>query len=622
MKTKGIPIWEQYLEHIVLGVAFLVLVGFTAMQFVGSPNTVEVAGVGKVGPSDVDQVLESKAQEIAGTIQGPAVNLPDPVPVLAKFEESKGASISPSPALKFVWEPRISPVAGDTLTIRDRLFVVPAIAAPFDPINKQYFDTLPEETVAEFPDLLKVLPSSAPYDISWITAAAKFNAQDILRQFGSVGPNGEAPLPPRWFDSTVFLVEVRIEREELVDGKWGQSTLLEPIPGQLSFRTEMAGRVDASTRDLILSEVSTPAGRNSLIRPEFYTGAAAAWAPPGEVHEAVAAAANEDPAITDLKNKLARDRKEHERIKKRFEELGCPAEEPPKPDAPKPGTQPPPARGGGSAGGGEGAGSGGGRQIGSGPAKPTTPSNERECRRLRAKLKNLTEQIARVETQLAELEAAAPQVEEAPPEEAERLDEMVIWGHDINIRAGATYRYRFVVEVYNPLFLRANDLMSAQKHMAEQFALASAASEWSMPITADPPLRLFVTNARPAAQNTGLGQLPAGSALAEVYRFRDGRWWQENFSVQPGEQIGGVKGKQASVDYSTDWFVLDVVPEIAVDAEELSKGLGAVVLLQSLSEEGVTQRRWPRDDAADPERAYLRQEVQAAKTSDTVAKVK
>ena len=42
MKTKGIPFWEQHLEHIVLGVAVLVLIGFTAMQLnmvVGTNDT-------------------------------------------------------------------------------------------------------------------------------------------------------------------------------------------------------------------------------------------------------------------------------------------------------------------------------------------------------------------------------------------------------------------------------------------------------------------------------------------------------------------------------------------------------------------------------------------------------
>lgn len=618
MKTKGIPIWEQYLEHIVLGVAFLVLVGFTAMQFIGSPNAVEVVGVGKVGPGEIDRILEVKAQEISGSIQQDAVKLPDPAPVLAKFAERKDAPVSPKPVLQYAFGPKISPVASEALPIADRLFVVPSIAAPFDPILQQYFDTLNEETVSEFPELAKVLPSTAPYDITWITAAAKFNAAEVLKQFGSVGPNGEAPLPPRWYENTVFFIDVRIEREELVAGKWQQSTLLEPIPGQLTFRPHITGRVDAAMRDQILGHVSTPVGRNAVIRPEFYTGAAAAWAPPSDEEQVVTAATEEELAILDLKAKLARDRKELERVQKRFTELGCPAEEPPKQEGPKPGAPAPPRTGGG-AGGGEGFGSGGGRQVG-GPAKPATPTNERECRGLRNKLKRLKEQVERVEGELAKREAAAPAKDEIQADEPERLDDLLIWGHDINIQPGRTYRYRFVVEIFNPLFLRGNELLPAQRHLAEQFTLASAASEWSAPIVADPPLRLFVTNAKPVG--TALGQLPAGTASAEVFRFRDGRWWQESFTVQPGERIGGVKGRQSTIDYSTDWFVLDVLPDISADQNELAQGLGAIVLLQSLSEDGVTQTRMPRMDASDPERAYLRQEVQAAKSADSVASIK
>ena len=620
MKTKGIPIWEQYLEHIVLGVAFLVLIGFTAMQFIGAPNAAEVPGVGKVGPAEIDGLLEDKAQEVASSISDPPIDLPQPAPVLANFQEMKAASISNSKSLAYVWEPRISPVAGEVAMVGSGAFVVPSIGAPFDVIGKQYFDTLTEEIVSEFPDLRKSLPEAAPYDISWITAAAKFNAQDILKQWSAGGPNGEVALPPRWYDNTVYFVDVRIEREELVGGKWVQSTMLEPIPGQLSYRADMQSRVDAAMRDQILSDVSTPAGKNSLLRPEFYAGAASAWAPPGQIEQAILAAGNEDPAIVDLKTKLARDRKELDRVKKRFEELGCPAEAPPKKDEPKrPGSgssAPPPTPGGG-----EGAGSGGGRQIGTTKPPPTEENNERQCRGLRARLKTLTEQVTRVEEQLAKLQAEAPAVAEVV-EEVEQLDEIAIWGHDINIRPGNVYRYRFVVEIYNPLFLRANDLLPAQKQLAEQFAIASAASDWSAPITAEPPLRLFVTNARPAEQSTALGQLPSGSAVAEVYRFRDGRWWQKGFNVQPGERIGAVDGKQSPVDYSTDWFVLDVVPEVAVDANQMSQGLGAIVLLQSLTDEGVLQTRLPRHDINDAERAYLRQEVQASKPADTVASTK
>ena len=180
MKTKGIPIWEQYLEHIVLGLAFLVLVGFTAMQFIGSPSAVEVSGVGTVKPGTVDQLLEKKAQDISGTIGGGEIPLPAPEPVLAKFQEKLESPVSPRPSLQYALAPRISPVPSDILPVTDRLFVVPKIAAPVDLITKQYFDTLAEETVSENPDLRDVLPPEAPFDITWITAAAKFNVADVL----------------------------------------------------------------------------------------------------------------------------------------------------------------------------------------------------------------------------------------------------------------------------------------------------------------------------------------------------------------------------------------------------------------------------------------------------------
>ena len=36
-KIKGIPLWEQYIEFVVIGAVALLLVAFIAMQFVAGP---------------------------------------------------------------------------------------------------------------------------------------------------------------------------------------------------------------------------------------------------------------------------------------------------------------------------------------------------------------------------------------------------------------------------------------------------------------------------------------------------------------------------------------------------------------------------------------------------------
>ena len=43
MQRKGISIWEAHLEHLVLGAAVLFFLVFTALQFLGQPNSVELS---------------------------------------------------------------------------------------------------------------------------------------------------------------------------------------------------------------------------------------------------------------------------------------------------------------------------------------------------------------------------------------------------------------------------------------------------------------------------------------------------------------------------------------------------------------------------------------------------
>src|ERR1043165_3802105 len=205
MKTKGIPFWEQHLEHFVVAIAVLVLLGFAAMQFTGDPNSVDIPGSGKVGPGQIDPLLETKAKSILDKIGGPALEVPKPAPALETFNSKKLASISPQPTLP-VPSPRLSPFGNIVTPAADRPFMVAQVPACRDLLTHQYFDTLSQETVNEHEALKKSLPEAAPYDISWITVASTFDVAAVLKQFGEPGPKGEAPLPPKWYNNRVDFV--------------------------------------------------------------------------------------------------------------------------------------------------------------------------------------------------------------------------------------------------------------------------------------------------------------------------------------------------------------------------------------------------------------------------------
>src|SRR5438046_2932891 len=117
MKTKGIAFWEQHLEHMVVALAALVLIGFVALQFVGNPNSVPLPQ-GKqremVGPATVDPLLADKANDLLRKMSPDTDSgvLPNPVPLETKFNDLKVASVSPAPAMAVAFEPNIHPLGG------------------------------------------------------------------------------------------------------------------------------------------------------------------------------------------------------------------------------------------------------------------------------------------------------------------------------------------------------------------------------------------------------------------------------------------------------------------------------------------------------------------------------
>src|SRR5436190_3220531 len=205
MKTKGIKFWEQHLEHMVLALSVLILLGFAALQFVGSPNSIPLPQ-GKQGqtvaPGEVDDLLAKKATDLQATMQNTtSVKLPDPVMMAPKFDQLKIASVNPSQTM-FVAGSRVHPGDIGEMPTPGNPFVVAKIPAPYNVATEQYFDMLLPEVVEENPELKKILQQQ-PYDIMWVTASATFNMGEVLKQFRTKGPNGEAALPPSWYNDRV-----------------------------------------------------------------------------------------------------------------------------------------------------------------------------------------------------------------------------------------------------------------------------------------------------------------------------------------------------------------------------------------------------------------------------------
>jgi hypothetical protein len=283
---------------------------------------------------------------------------------------------------------------------------------------------------------------------------------------------------------------------------------------------------------------------------------------------------------------------------------------------------------GGSSGSGPGAPGGGGELSGQGGGagrnNPTGNTNNEQnvqkCRQLFRQRDVLDRQIEKLRKELEELGVALQQQDAAAaPVDPMQQDELVIWAHDLDVQPGRTYRYRFIVKVCNPFFGRKPLLTKEQQHYAEELTIASQTSEWSEPVEAQPPLVDFVMKAWPPSDAN------AGRATLQVFKFEDGRWWKEDFTAYPGDLIGSAEqvktgdGSEVEIDFSTDWFVLDVIRDVRAEGDRLQIGMGAVVILQNLRTGEISELRSPAEEAADPRRDDLTNQVELSRPPTAVA---
>ena len=625
MTVKGITIWERYIERIVLAIAVLTLVGFTAMQFVGEPNAVTMDGR-SVAPGEVDRLLEAEAQRLLvrlapGAASAIDFDATDFRGVRKYFQEHLTAAVSPAPRLVRNY-PRLM-LGGHEAPPGGVAFVVPQIPAPRPVIAGQTFDALTEEVVNQYAALSERFPTQ-PADLTWVTPAAVFESAQVLREFRRQGPDGEpAAIPLSWYNDRVRVLDVIVERQELTGGEWTDLTTLEPIPGQRTFRPILDGDVDVTDRQDILRDLADPTVQTAIIQPPFYATRNDNWAAPkfnGSQVNDNADAVDEDTRR--LREQLERALRQRDKTAKELEDAGGPLRDEGDPGRKRPGGRDDGGKGRGGDGPRDAPGAG---DMGQGAGRRRDGKTQQDAQRNLKKRRNLTARLDRQNAQIARLREQLGEDADAVEDDAGAggldSDQVLIWVHDLTVEPGRTYRYRFTVEVYNPFFARKLNLVEAQHELADSLTLSSLTSEWSDQIEVRPMLRFFVAKASTADRLVGVAS-GLGHAEAEVFRFHDGRWWSKKFKVEPGDRIGalvsprrgrGAEGPAAKpVDFGTDWFVLDIIATIGASRSGLGDQTASKVLLQCLSTGVVAPPRDPRDEAADLDREWLTDEVEAA----------
>ena len=622
MKTKGITVWEQHAEKFVLGLAGLLFVGFTAIQFIGDPNVVQL-GAKKITPGEVDGILTEEAEHLQRQMESSApapIDLPDPVLGTDYLLTSLNGPVGPRPTLALA-DANLLPEFRGRIDGGERTFYQPVVAAPNPIVATQTTDTLADGVVQAHEDLKTLFPDeNQPPDITFVTAFALFDRAELMARLHGehlAEGDGLSKIPGNWFNDPIEILDVGIERQSLVDGHWTEPTTLDQIPGRFTLRQRLDEGIEGTARNQILATVSDPNVQADITQPAFYVTRNNEWFPAElDLDEGQFVGLDdepEDPEITRIRQKLRTARRKEAQISEQLGELGGPLESG-KGGSPGGPGGPPGGRGG--AGGKQQAPPGAGSGFGAGSGGKRSPHGQQRDDKRRA---SLTKKLRVVQAKISQLERELPDdvVDEPVPNEQDN-GKIVVWGHDLFVEPGETYRYRVTIKLYNPFFAKKRSLTQEQEHLAESFTLSSAPSDWSEPVTVEPRLQVYITSATAPGQRRGaIGGLGLGQVTAEVYKYFDGRQWMGTFKVQPGEQIGAVQMQRpgdgqppVEVDFSTGLYVLDIVADIdASRSDARNSGLAATVLLQNARDAQKVEFRDPRTDGSDARRRDLRDKV-------------
>ncbi|MCH2161954.1 MAG: hypothetical protein MK085_08790 [Phycisphaerales bacterium] len=591
--NKGITIWEEHVEKIVLALLVLVLLAVLGYVVVAKPNTTQVGGR-DLAPGEVNAEIMQKATDLGLRLKSSAqVSDFDGVEAASadSFITALDAPVSPGGELKRGGPALASILLPEEVGSVDVLYYEPAIDAPMitNPVV-QTMDTIVDSELDRVPELASHFEGS-PLDIAWTTPVVRIDLAGIRRELEGSDSQATPPrehIPGNWFNDRPYILDVLFERQTMQpDGSWSAPEEVPPVLGARSIREELASTDDhgANFREDVTINLEDPVVQQEILQPDFFATVNAGVelrgletmgpddleVPMGEFAQSEEEVRKQQ-RIRELEARLRDRTSKLGRLKATLDELGGPLEE--EEDTEKGGGRGRGRDGGGGAGGGSPGdgppgfgGSGMGRRSGD---SQMSKANKRRRISMTRQVKNLEAEIKKIQNDLLELDPASSGIIEAV-EAAEvvsiadvETDESVYaWTHDIEVEPGAVYRYRATVRILNPLFARGRQLLESQRSLADEFALDSMASDWSEPVAVDPPVQFYFVRA-----NRDSGSIGLGEARVELYRYYDGRQRTERSTVEPGERIGGSEDVDGmAIDFSTEWYLVDIVSNPAASSQ-------------------------------------------------------
>jgi hypothetical protein len=496
MKIKNtLLILENHVDKVILGLVSLISMYLLWVYIIGNPYGQEVKGR-KLSPSKIDMAVKKDAERLYAQLD----KLPDPMrydkSFLSEYEKLLACSIDDiSDAVALM----TNPSAGDSEAQEARLYTLPIIPpldglkvaslrggaeVPVDPVgpDRQYDEIATEQDDVDFITISSRLDISALYD-------------EFQQRFA--GPR----LKTAWKDQRLarpVFARLELQRRVLQEsGDWGQwervqrtqvdayKNLLEDLP--LTLDESQLG-VDA-----LLSQYDRQEVQFDILQPEAYsfTISRLDWMPPEFLNDAL--------EIMDKQEKQDSVEKQEQRRKSstNTRERLRPTERR---------TSRRPARGADDF-------------LGQGD------NMERRTRTTAPKERDVDDVKKDFELELLKDSSDIATIREP----------MLIWAHDDSAVPGNTYQYRIRIGVFNPIAGRDwFEKEEERENFKDQLVLWSDYSEPTDEVFI--PRRIYVFPMGVIAEKDSSGDIKG--VQVEVAKYQQGRWWDYDFDVIPGEVIG------------------------------------------------------------------------------------
>lgn len=636
---KGISIVERHFEKAILALVALAVGGFAVTDILGFWSAPAKMGGKDTPVAELAPTLKKLSDEVASAQGGTQVSIEiPPVPEGA----TNASSLFDRPAVPGDPLPKAMPALASSLFSKASRPVPMYHEPAFGPVKMIAPIAQSDgavKVVAGKDDALLAFLDARPAgwqkgdtDVIWTTPTAEVDLGSIRAELEKAEPNASPArekLPLHWWqqrDRSVCVLDVKFEREEqLPDGSWGSAVEVEALPGIATFRG-----VDLPNVSAVVDRMKANTGmQERILRPPFPALSQGTAADPRG--GAQGAAAGESKELTAARKALEKARERLADATTKLTEAGGEYNEPPPP--PKGGkgkggsgdsNSPPPGGSSGAKGGGAPGAGGFGPGAGGGANDPNSPANIRKRRNLTQERDKAKADVTKFEGQVSQLSKPVGGAQGAAA--AQASDRFLVWAHDVKVRPGAVYRYRCVLSILNPFLGRASELQDAQKALAAKAGVFTAPSDW-VTVRTRSPRDFFVIEAMPGEGASGLGL-----GRFDLFKLDKGQWCTQRETIEVGDRVGGMlkaasggSGKEAEVDFTTDWFVIGVYRDFAAEAEQAragkkgADGAGAttdrqmMVVLANANDPSQIVVRRPSEDSAHPDRAFLSQRTAPAK---------